>query len=168
MGPTGPAGADGIQGPIGPTGPGVEGVTATAAELNILDGATVTTTELNYASGVTSPIQTQLNSKASLTYPVNNQTGTSYTLVAGDVAYFIELNNSAAITVTVPPNSSAAIAVGSTISIMQTGAGQVTVSPGAGVTLNYTPGNKLRAQWSSATLYKRGTDLWVLFGDTVA
>ncbi len=41
----------------------VTDVTATAAEVNILDGATLTVTELNYVDGVTSSIQTQLNSK---------------------------------------------------------------------------------------------------------
>ena len=40
------------------------GITATAAELNKLDGVTATATELNYVDGVTSNIQTQLNSKA--------------------------------------------------------------------------------------------------------
>lgn len=40
------------------------GLTATAAELNKLDGVTATTRELNYVDGVTSSIQTQLNSKA--------------------------------------------------------------------------------------------------------
>jgi len=47
-------------------------VTATAAELNILDGVTATATELNYIAGVTSNIQTQLDAKepddASLTF----------------------------------------------------------------------------------------------------
>jgi hypothetical protein len=38
-------------------------LTATATELNILDGATLSTTELNYVDGVTSSIQTQLNNK---------------------------------------------------------------------------------------------------------
>lgn len=45
-------------------------VTATAAELNLLDGAAagLTTTEINYLDGVTSAIQTQINGKqASLT-----------------------------------------------------------------------------------------------------
>ena len=37
------------------------GVTASAAELNILDGATLDVTELNYVDGVTSSIQTQLD-----------------------------------------------------------------------------------------------------------
>lgn len=40
------------------------GITATAAELNKLDGCTATVTELNYLDGVTSNIQTQLNGKA--------------------------------------------------------------------------------------------------------
>lgn len=39
------------------------GVTATATELNVLDGITATVTELNYVDGVTSSIQTQLNNK---------------------------------------------------------------------------------------------------------
>jgi hypothetical protein len=40
-------------------------LTATATELNVLDGITTSTTELNYVDGVTSDIQTQLNAKAS-------------------------------------------------------------------------------------------------------
>jgi hypothetical protein len=39
-------------------------MSATATELNILDGATLSTTELNYVDGVTSAIQTQLDDKA--------------------------------------------------------------------------------------------------------
>ena len=42
----------------------VTDVTATAAELNVLDGITATTAELNYTDGVTSNIQTQLDGKA--------------------------------------------------------------------------------------------------------
>lgn len=55
----------------------VTDITASAAELNILDGATLTTTELNYVDGVTSSIQTQLNSKASSshTHAVGDITG---------------------------------------------------------------------------------------------
>ena len=46
-------------------------LTATAAELNILDGATVSTAELNYVSGVTSAVQTQLDGKMTPTYTGN-------------------------------------------------------------------------------------------------
>jgi hypothetical protein len=45
----------------------ISDVTATAAELNILDGATLTTAELNYLDGVTSAVQTQLDGKVSQT-----------------------------------------------------------------------------------------------------
>jgi microcystin-dependent protein len=38
-------------------------ITASAAELNILDGATLSTSELNYVDGVTSSIQTQIDAK---------------------------------------------------------------------------------------------------------
>lgn len=39
----------------------MDGVTATTAELNLLDGVTATTAELNYVDGVTSNIQTQID-----------------------------------------------------------------------------------------------------------
>lgn len=42
----------------------MDGITATTAELNIMDGITATTAELNYVDGVTSNIQTQLDGKA--------------------------------------------------------------------------------------------------------
>lgn len=48
----------------------LDGVTSTAAELNILDGATLTVTELNYVDNVTSPIQTQLDSLNTLKAPL--------------------------------------------------------------------------------------------------
>lgn len=43
-------------------------VTASAAEVNVLDGITATTTELNYVDGVTSNVQTQLNGKAATSH----------------------------------------------------------------------------------------------------
>jgi len=46
---------------------GATDVTASASEVNILDGATLTVTELNYVDGVTSAIQTQLDTKVSAT-----------------------------------------------------------------------------------------------------
>ena len=44
----------------------LDGITATVSELNTLDGITATVTELNYTDGVTSAIQTQLNNKQPL------------------------------------------------------------------------------------------------------
>jgi hypothetical protein len=95
---------------------------------------------------------------------INAQAG-SYTLVLTDASKLIEMSGGG--TLTVPTNATVAFATGTQISILQTGASQVTVG-GAGVTINATPGLKLRAQWSSATLIKRGTDTWVLVGDLSA
>ena len=53
------------------------GITATASELNRLDGITATTKELNYTDGVTSNIQTQINSIK------NKIPTTSYTELTG-------------------------------------------------------------------------------------
>lgn len=52
-------------------------VTASASEVNILDGATLTTTELNYVDGVTSAIQTQLNGKLTTSDIVSSVSSTS-------------------------------------------------------------------------------------------
>lgn len=57
-------------------------VTATAAELNILDGVTATTAELNYMVGVTSDVQTQMDTKAPLASPTFTGTVTLPALVA--------------------------------------------------------------------------------------
>lgn len=98
----------------------------------------------------------------------NQQTGTTYTLALTDRDKIVELNNASAITLTVPLNSSVAFPVGSSITLLQTGAGQVTVAGAGGVTVNGTPGLKLRTQWSFATLIKRATDTWVISGDLSA
>ena len=97
-----------------------------------------------------------------------NEETASYTLVLADASKVVEMNVVSANTLTVPPNSSVAYDVGAQITILQTGAGQTTLTQGAGVTINGTPGLKLRAQWSSATLIKRATDTWVAIGDLSA
>lgn len=95
----------------------------------------------------------------------NAQTGTTYTLVLTDEGKLVTLSNASAITMTVPPNSSVAFDIGTYIDLAQIGAGQVTVAPGSGVTVNATPGLKFRARYAGATLRKTGTDTWLMFGD---
>ena len=56
----------------------------TAAEVAVLDGLTATTTELNYVDGVTSAIQTQLNT---LTTSVSAVAGVPSELVTHRVRY---------------------------------------------------------------------------------
>ena len=92
----------------------------------------------------------------------------NYTLEAATASGIVQVNASSGITITVPPNSSVPMPVGSTVSILQVGTGQATVVGGAGVTVNGTPGLKTRAQWSMLVLIKRSTDSWVVVGDSVA
>jgi len=99
---------------------------------------------------------------------LNAQTGTTYTLVLLDAEKLVTLSNASAITLTVPPSSSIAYAIGTSIDMVQVGAGQVTVVGGSGVTVNATPSLKFRAQYSRATLLKVAADTWQLVGDLAA
>jgi hypothetical protein len=55
---------------------------------------------------------------------------------------------------------------GDRIDILQSGAGQVTLTPAAGVTLNSDSGKrKLLSQWAACTLIKRGANSWVAIGN---
>ena len=130
--------------------------------------ANVSSTEIGYLDGVTSAIQTQIDAKSDKTATINTQTA-SYTLVLGDADEIIEVNNASANNLTVPPNSSVAFPIGTQIDLVQYGAGQTTVVAGSGVTIRSKGAAlKLTGQYSGATLYKRGTDEWVLVGDLVA
>jgi len=108
-----------------------------------------------------------LSTKSDKLLSTNVQTA-SYTLVSSDADKMVEINNASANTLTVPADSTLNFSVGTQISILQTGAGQTTVTNAVGVTINGTPGLKLRAQWSIATLIKRAANTWVLLGDTAA
>ena len=97
---------------------------------------------------------------------LNNQTGTTYTLVLTDANKLVEVNNGSAINLTIPPNSSIAFPIGTQILIAQQGAGQITLVAGSGVTLRSRGGMlKLNAQYAVATCIKRATDEWYVAGD---
>jgi hypothetical protein len=73
---------------------------------------------------------------------------------------------SSANVLTIPLNSSVAFPIGTEIRVTQLGTGQTTITPTAGVTLRSISGkNKTTGQYSVATLFKRGTNEWYLFGD---
>ena len=101
------------------------------------------------------------------TVAINAQTA-SYTLTSTDAAKVITVTSSSASTLTIPTNASAPLPVGTRIGIVQEGTGQVTVAGASGVTVNGTPGLKLRAQYSHAELLQVTTDSWVLYGDITA
>lgn len=84
----------------------------------------------------------------------------SYTPVLMDMGEIIEMSGGGTLTIT----DSASFPVGTSFEVLQTGTSQVTIA-GDGFTINSTPGLKLRTQWSSASIIKRGTNSWVAFGD---
>lgn len=124
--------------------------------------SSVTSTELGYVSGVTSAIQTQIDTKTNKLITANRQTA-SYTLVAGDADKLVEMNVASANNLTVPASTFSA---GTQILLAQYGAGQTTIVAGSGMTIR-SNGNKLKlsAQYSGATLvFISGTEAY-LFGD---
>ena len=80
----------------------------------------------------------------------------------------VEISKGSATTLTIPADGTVNYPVGTTLDIIQTGSGQVTIAGAGGVTVNATPGLKLRTQWSSATLLKRASNTWLVFGDLTA
>ena len=97
---------------------------------------------------------------------LNAQTGTSYTTVLGDDGKLITCDNASAITLTIPPNGTVAYGIGTQLNIMQLGAGVVTITAGAGVTLR-SNGSKLKTngQYAVATCCKIASDTWVVIGN---
>ena len=147
------------------------GATTIAAEQWSMLGSvptTVTGVEVGYVDGVTSAIQTQLNTKQSANYTnINAETGTTYTFVIADDDEYTTLTNASAITVTIPPNSSVAFPVGATIDCEQAGAGAVTFSTADGVvTLEAFDSDTVSAGAGAVfTLIKKAENTWRLTGN---
>jgi len=151
---------------------------STTSLLSVGSNGTVLTANSATATGLewVSPAVTLTNSATltnkTLSSPVVNLSTNaqivSYSLVLSDASKIVELSSASANTLTVPLNSSAAFPIGTQILILQTNTGQTTIAGAVGVTINSTPGLKIRTQWSSAVLIKRATDTWVALGDLVA
>jgi hypothetical protein len=163
-----------------------------------VDVSSTDAAQLAYLDGVSSAIQDQLDDKAPIDAPTFTgavtvsgsgvvftdatqtkagvpsittitQKTASYTLSSlGERDTIIEIDSTSATTLTIPLDSSTNFPVGTTLDIIQTNTGQVTIEGANGVTVNATPGLKLRTRWSSATLLKRAENTWLVFGDLSA
>ena len=160
--------------------PAPAGVTST--ELGYVDGVTsaiqtqlgtkqavvsgVSDTEIGYLDGVTSSIQTQIDGKLPSTISFNAQTGTTYTLVAGDATKLVTTSNASAITVTVPPS---VFTAGQQINVQSIGVGLTTFAQGAGVTITSIGATAsapiLRARYSSCTIICTASNTFTIVGD---
>ena len=111
----------------------------------------------------------ELDAVATAMIAINAQTGTTYTTVLSADGKLITCSNASAIALTIPPNSSVAYGIGTQINIAQLGAGQVTITAGAGVTLNSAGAKlKLSAQYAVATCVKTDTNTWFVVGNLSA
>lgn len=99
---------------------------------------------------------------------VKADTTTAYAPILTDENQMITLSNAAAITVTLPQNTTVGFPVGAEVDFLWLGVGQPTFVAGSGATVNGTPGLKLRAQYSAATAKKISTNGWVVVGDLSA
>lgn len=96
------------------------------------------------------------------------QTG-AYTLVLSDAGNVVPVAAASGVAVTVPPNASVAFPVGTVVNIIQSGAGQLTITAGGGVTIRQADSQfKTAKQWAEVSLRKRATNEWVLVGYTAA
>lgn len=87
-------------------------------------------------------------------------------LLADDSGKAVEVDSASAVDVTVPLNATEAIPVGTIITIVQIGAGQVTFVPESGSVTVRTPETlKIAKQYGAASIYKRDTNEWVLMGN---
>ena len=122
----------------------------------------LTATQVMYTQlGPTGPTGTAGNWSSAQTVTTPTITSNNYNLAAGDAGNLLLLSNSASMTLTV---GTSLMSSGQRVDLIQTGAGQVTVSA-SGTTINGTPTLKFRTQYSSATLICTTSNTYILVGD---
>jgi len=103
-------------------------------------------------------------------FTLNDQTGTTYTPVLTDqYQVLVTRSNAGASTMTIPTNANVAFPVGTVITVLNKGAGTVTISavtPGTTTVLSAgaTAASPTLAQYKSAACIKTGTDTWYVVG----
>ena len=162
-GPTGPSG-----GPTGPTGAsgsvGATGATGSAGAASTVTGPTGPSGGPTGSVGPTGPSGAKGGfDNAQL---INARTA-DYTLVLSDAGKLVTMTTGATGTLflVLPPASSVAFATGTHVDVARLGTGPVTITGATGVTVNATPGKKLRAQFSAATCILYQGDTWLVAGD---
>ena len=94
---------------------------------------------------------------------------TTTNIILADKNGVVITTTATATDVRIPTNAGAAFPIGTKITIIQEGAGTVTVVGTAGVTLQSSQGHdRLSHQYSVATVVKTATDTWYLYGEIKA
>lgn len=122
--------------------------------------------KINAGAVTTTKIADNAVTSAKLAAPTLTAKTDSFTLALVDANCTMQCNKATTMTVEVPTNS-IDFADGTVITVVQYGAGQVTVAGASGVNVRSANGFKLRTQYSAATLIKISDTEWILSGDTV-
>jgi len=93
---------------------------------------------------------------------INSQIGTAYSLLFSDAGGIVEMDNVAANTVTIEPDSTTDFPTKTTIDLVQIGVGLMSLAAGAGVTI-LGPLNS-SGQYKAISIYKKAADTWVAIG----
>lgn len=131
-----------------------------------LSDATITNLDVTNATFADGTVQTSAGVPSLTSFTEKTASYTLDTLDHQDNV--VEVNSSSATTFTIPTDAALSWPVGASMDIFQLGTGQVTIEGDSGVTVLFTPGNKLRTQYSSCTIMKRAANSWVLYGDLTA
>jgi hypothetical protein len=103
-----------------------------------------------------------------VSFTLNDQTGTSYTPVLADqYQVLITRSNASASTLTIPTNASVAFPVGTVITVLNKGAGVVTISGAATVTVlsaGAVAASPTLAQYKSCALIQVAANTWYVVG----
>jgi hypothetical protein len=143
-------------------------ISVSGSQVSVVDAPVFTGIVDASASGVefSDGVQTQVGVASLTAFSEKTASYTLDTLAHKDNV--VEMNVSEAATFTVPTNATLAWPIGGSMDIFATGSGEITIAAAEGVTLRSTPGLKLRTQWSSATILKKSTDTWFVYGDLKA
>jgi len=114
---------------------------------------------------VAAEVLTAANLNAMIGAPTQNpQTGTTYTAVLVDAGKTVTLSNAAAVTLTIPAQATVAWAASTQLNFLNLGAGTVTITPAAGVTIN---GTSLTLETSKGgSLVRTASNVWTFVRNT--
>lgn len=93
---------------------------------------------------------------------INEQTGTTYTLVLADATKGVRMTNAATCALTIPANASVALPLYVALPIFQGGAGVVSIAGATGVTIEAASGQSTIGVGDFRTIFQRATDVWVI------
>jgi hypothetical protein len=146
----------------------LSGTTSNLGAVQLSDSTSSTSTTLAATANAVKTTYDLANAALPKLLSFNAQTGTTYTLVAGDADKLVTTSNASAITVTIPPS---VFSAGQQINVQSIGVGLTSFAAGAGVTITSTGSGtlgatpKLRVRFSACTIICTASNTFTVLGD---